>query len=41
MVRLTAGDYVEVFLHQASGGAISLSGSATTPHRFGLMWVSA
>lgn len=39
-VRLTAGDYVELFVCQTSGTNIALAGT-TQAHRFGMTWVAA
>lgn len=39
-VRLSAADYLELFVQQDSGGALVLKGSVNT-HRFGALWLSA
>ena len=40
IVRLAAGDYLELYCIQNSGGALALMGS-TQAHRFGALWLSA
>lgn len=39
-LRLTAGDYVELYTAQNSGGNLALKGT-TQAHRFGITWVAA
>ena len=39
-LRLVAGDYLELYTAQNSGGALALKGT-TQAHRFGLTWVAA
>lgn len=39
-LRLVAGDYVELYTAQNSGGALALKGT-TQAHRFGITWVAA
>ena len=39
-LRLVAGDYVELYTAQNSGGPLSLKGT-TQAHRFGITWVAA
>jgi hypothetical protein len=39
-LRLVAGDYLEVYALQVSGGALTAKGT-TQAHRFGITWVAA
>lgn len=39
-LRLAAGDYLEVYTAQNSGGSLALKGT-TQAHRFGITWIAA
>jgi len=40
VVRLTASDYVELFVHQNTAGSLALKGT-TLNHRFGMIWLTS